>query len=269
MKQSELYEQIEAYLNHTLSPGQRQEWEQRMTEDPALSQEVALHRSLKGDFDPGRIALRANLRDIMQEPLPSNAQSKFDKKWYWWISLGCLSAVLILYAVWMVWEKEKPASPEPEAVPIEMPKVYPDTIQTPKKAAPIAKADPARFKPNPSLEAFVNSKVRSESIAVKMSRPINGQRVRTNEKSTVQIRFTGTILNLEDQASRKFMLTFFDNKNANKPVLELLLPVKKDSKNGLMFDFKPQLKLGPGLYYFTIEAVDQGEILYAGKFLVD
>ncbi len=270
MKKSELYEQIEAYLNDTLPPDQRMEWEQRMAEDPALRQEVALHQQLKEDFDPGRIALRAKLRDIMQESLPSNSQSKSDKKWHWWIWLGSLlSTALILFAVWMVWAKEKPASTEPESAPIETPKIYPDTIsETPKKPAPIAKADPAHFKPNPSLEAFVNSQVRSESIAIKVSRPINGMTFIPDKKGKISVPFTGIISWPEDHQATEFVLSFFNNQTTSQTVLQVPISGQKEGLDKLKFDFQQPLKLPFGRYYFTIEAADMGEILFAGMFLI-
>ena len=66
----------------------------------------------------------------------------------------------------------------------------------------------------------------------------------------------------------QLVLSFFDNTNADKPVLDMPVAGTRGADNSLEFDFRQPLKLQPGLYYFTIEEVDKGEVLYAGKFLI-
>ena len=266
MTKNELQEQIEAWLNQTMDPETLQAWEQRMAEDPALRQEIALHQQIQQDFDAGRLQLRANLRNIMNEPLQEQAVSKPVKRRPW--LAGLLLFCIILGIIWSIWQWGQPAQTPPPAAPATPPiaSPAPDTIEeAPKQKEPIAMLDPARFKLNPSMEALVNSKVRSESMEVRMSLPANGVRLVPDEKGISQLRFTGTILIQSDPAPTEFVLSFFNNVNAGKPVLETPVLVEKESENALKFDFQQRLKLQAGLYYFTIEAVEGGEILYAGK----
>ncbi len=266
MTKNELQEQIEAWLNHTMDPETLQAWEQRMAEDHALRQEIALHQQIQKDFDAGRLHLRANLRNIMNEPLPVEAVSKPGKGRTW--LAGLLLLCIVLGVIWSIskWGQsvQTPSPDAPATPPVASP--APDTlVEAPKQKEPIAMLDPARFKVNPSMEALVNSKVRSESMEVKMSRPANGVQLVSDEKGMCQLRFTGTILMQSDPAPTAFVLSFFNNVNASKPVLETPVLVEKEGDNALKFDFQQRLKLQAGLYYFTIEAVEGGEILYAGK----
>ena len=267
MKKEALYEQIEAYLNDTLSAEERQALEQRMADDPDLRQEVALHQHLQKDFDAGRKNLREGLRKVMEEPLPADQSAKTYRKSLWLLGIGLAGLILVWFAVNFWGAAETPPHQDPAPTPIQTPQIEQDT-KLPAPNPPIAQIDPARYKPNASMEAFVNSKVRSESIAVQLSRPIHDARVFTDQKSSFRLRFTGTILIQEAQVEKAFTLAFFDNQNTNKPVFEIPLAGQKTAQNGLEFDFQAPLKLQPGLYYFTIEAVDEGEVLYAGRFRV-
>ena len=269
MKKSELYEQIEAYLNNTLPPDQRLAWEQRMAEDASLREQVELHRRLHKDYDTGRMQLRATLHDILYESLPPDSPSTSGGKRHWRLWFGLL--VLILVAIWWgfgLWKKSEPVAPA-VPLPVEAPLPKSDTMPAPiKHEEPIAMADPARYQPNPGMEAFVNSHLRSESITIKMRRPANGIRLMPNEKGLVSIRIAGDANWGEDLEPSPLILSFFDNRDTNRPLAEMPIVGNKTSANSLDFDVSKRLKLQPGLYYFTIEAGDKGEILYAGKFLV-
>lgn len=268
MKKDELYEQIEAYLNHTLPPESMRDWEKRLAEDPDLRHSVELHRHLQTDFNAGRLQLRANLRDLLNEPLPPDSPSASGGKRRWGIWLSILGLTLI--ALWIVWNLKKPAPVAPAPAPIQAPLVIPDsTPAPPKETRPIAVADPARFKPNPGMEAFIKSNVRSESLQINMSRPALGIRLIPNEKGAVSLSFTGTAEWRDDSSPTELVLSFFDNRNTNQPLMAVPIRLQKDALNSLKFDLQQSLKFPPGLYYFTLEEVDKGEVLYAGKFLIE
>lgn len=269
MKQNELQEQIEAWLNHTMDPETRQAWEQRLADDSALRQEIALHQQMQQDFDAGRLHLRANLRNILNEPLTSEAEAKSDKRRRWLPVLLLLG--IVVGTIWVIWHWGRAPQAATPTV-LEGPQLRPPAADTvlvaPKQERPIAMLDPARFKPNPSMEALVKSKMRSESIEVKLIRPVNGTRLVPDEKGKTKMRFTGNILMQTEAAPPEFVLSFFDNTNTSKPVLETPVSVKNEGENDLKFDFQQGMSLLPGLYYFTLESLDEGEVLYAGKFSI-
>jgi hypothetical protein len=74
MKNQDIFELIESYLNDTLPGDERTLFEKRMAEDKDFYHEVELHRELQEHFsDPGRWRLRSVLTDILEEPLPDGA----------------------------------------------------------------------------------------------------------------------------------------------------------------------------------------------------
>jgi anti-sigma factor RsiW len=275
-ERDELFERIEAYLNDTLGPDQRRAFEQQLSTDAALRREVELHRRLQSDYDPGRLELRAALRTVMEEPLPPDppGPSARGAGWGRWLAL----LGLITLIAWSVWQWRRPAPEPPAATPTQTPAASrPDSLpiatparpeKSPAPSQPIARADPARLEPNASLEAFVGAGLRSESAEVRMTRPANGLRVLPDANGGFSLRFSGTITLREDRAPAGFVLSFFDNRDANRPRLAVPLPTEPAAKGIQRFDLRQRLSFEPGLYYFTVEEKDVGEILYAGKFLV-
>lgn len=267
MKPIDFYEQIEAFLNQTLSAEEMAAFQERLDQDPALRQELALHRQIQQDYDAGRLQLRANLQAIMQEPLPPDTTAD---KWRWARWLGLLSLALLLgFGVWR-WQMPVDVAPafNPETKqPAEPPAALPPVIDTmPKAPRAMAMGDPARFKPNPGMEAFVNSSLRSESVLVKMTRPRPGAQVMPNANETFNLRFTGSIQLPDDQQNPALVLAIFDNRDANKPLLSIPLKTQKSDAGKWSFDRRQDLKYPMGLYYFTLE--NDGEVLYAGKILL-
>ena len=118
------------------------------------------------------------------------------------------------------------------------------------------------------MEAFVKGTVRGESLEIKLSHPANGTRFVPDAKGVVTVRFKGSVSMEEGQPLTKFVLSFFDNQNSNKPLLDVPVSMQKDTSDLLIFDVQQRLKFPPGLYYFTLEEADKGEVLYAGKFLI-
>jgi hypothetical protein len=74
MKNQDIFELIESYLDDTQSGEERKIFEKRMAEDKDFYHEVELHRELQEHFsDSGRWRLRSVLTDILEEPLPDGA----------------------------------------------------------------------------------------------------------------------------------------------------------------------------------------------------
>jgi hypothetical protein len=277
MKDRELQEQIEGYLNNTLPSDQMQAWGKRLAEDAELRRQVELHRQLHQDYDSGRLQLRANLRAVMEEPLPPElpgASSNKLRRLLWpGLILGVILAVLgVLY--WLRPSLAGPESPPAKrqiTPPVLKQEDIPPARQVapPEPASPIAMSDRARFVPNPGMEAFVRGGVRSESIKIRVKSPANGMQFKPDKKGAVYLYFKGDIDWPDDQQPSGFILSFFDNRNANKPLVQTPLRPGKDMVGSMSFKQQQELELATGLYYFTIEEQDKGEVLYAGKFLVE
>jgi len=268
MQKQALQEIIEQYLDDALSPGERQAFEKRLKEDPALRQELELQRQLQHDFDGERLQLRANLQKIMAAPLQPRSAVP------WWLWLLGLFGILMLG--WNFWPRQAPIHVEPTALPpADAPKAptrapvppIPNPESQPDYR-PMAMNDPADFKPNPGMEAFVNSNIRSEVIDVKLSSPRNGLEIKPDKKGLSNIRFAGIAIAQSGMQPKGFIISFFDNRDANNPLFAMPLPVQDVVEGRLEFDLWQQLQFKPGLYYFTVEAEDAGALLYAGKFFV-
>ncbi len=261
MERQQLQERIEQYLNDTLSSGEREAFEKRLKEDAVLRQELELQRRMQADFDAARLQLRINLQKIMEEPCPPRRNIP----WWLWL-LGLLAMLMFAWNIPPIPPPtEVPTLPPPEQLSIPAPDSKPATDQG---SRPMAEADPARFKPNPGMEAFVKGNVRSESIDVKLTSPRNGVELKPDNKGLSSIRFIGFAIAPDGMKPKGFMLSVFDNRDANKPVFVTPLPVQDAVEGRLKFDLRQQFQFKPGLYYFTVEAKDAGEVLYAGKFFI-
>ncbi|MEO6039361.1 MAG: hypothetical protein ABIQ93_13190, partial [Saprospiraceae bacterium] len=120
MQKQELFERIEAYLNRTLSPEELQAWEQRLVDEPDLRQSVELHRTLHQDYDTGRLQLRANLREVMQEPLQPDPPMAAGGKLRWGIWIGIVGLAIVIG--WIFWPGHTNTAPLlPEAAPVVLP----------------------------------------------------------------------------------------------------------------------------------------------------
>ena len=129
----------------------------------------------------------------------------------------------------------------------------------------MAQGDPADFIPNPSMETFVSSGARSENMEVKISSPSNGADFVLNEKAEAFVLFAGLVEGISNSEPGALVLTIFNNKDANKPLVSFPLELKKDAE-GLAFEVRQRLKFQRGLFYFTVEL--KGEMVYAGKFTI-
>lgn len=260
-------ELIEQYLAGELPGDQTRELEARMAQDPALRARVQVQRQLHAEFsDPGKLALRDMLADIVQENGP--AQSTPDYRW--WI-LGIL-AVLLTFGVWRFW----PTSQEPETAP----KFTPPVIKAPEQETtlppaqapaqePIAKADGPRFKPNPVFEARLgNGGVRSGDGG-----EVNFQTPRLNavlplQNKSVALSFKGQVSAGDDIQGTPLSIKVYNNQSGSKALLELKpgLTANQDKWN---FSATQSAKLEPGVYYFTLEWTETEEMIYVGKFRVE
>ncbi len=272
---------IEAYLDGALPEEKHREVEQRMEADKAFRQEVRLQRQLREHLgDPERWKHYSALEQAKKTPLlaDDNPASARTRNWKW---LGLLVFLLVVGV--FVWQLSKPAvepapSPPTEKLPAESPAVpqkeelketpqkLPPVEQNTEKGGPIAKADPANFIPNPSMEAFVVSGMKSGNLDIKINTPLIDADFSPDKKGAVLVRFSGTVEDVSEDIRTALVLAIYNNNDTGKPLVSFPLGLKKDPAGNLTYDIQQKLGLQPGLYYFTIE--QQGEMACAGRFTI-
>ncbi len=281
---------IEDYLNDVLPADKRIEFEHRLETDKAFQQEVRLHKLLEGHLsDPGRWKHYDTLATVKSDPFPpgdetlTNQSLKLKHRGWKWLGL-IVSLMVVGVFVWRLNKPtvELPSQPPAEKQPAELPappankENEPVQKETPSKPTPpaqkppanipIAEADPANFVPNASMEAFVNSGLKSEGLKLKITEPLNGTEFKSDKNGTTTVRFTGTVGDAPKNEPTAFVLFIFNNHDINKPLNTIPLLLQKDASGKLFFDIRHPLSLLQGLYYFTIE--QEGEMAYTGKFMI-
>lgn len=277
-------ERIEGYVNNVLPEEQRQAVEQRMATDEEFREAVEFQRNMHEHFqDEGRQRFRAMVQGVMEDnpvlkeppkpPSPGNSRPSA-KKW-----MGLLAILLIAgFLVW-TWNKPGPTAPTGDkpgptelspgnsTEPIE--KELPEKIEPskPKDPEPVAMANPANFVPNASMEAFVHGGMMSEGIDLKITSPLNGTEFTPGKNSTTAIRFTGTVEDMGEEEPVSFVLSVFNNRDVNKPLVSLPFDLQKDASGKFRFDLYHGLNVPRGLYYFTIDD-RAGNRVYTGKFTI-
>ena len=96
----QLYEKIEDYLLSRLPEPERAAFEAEIQADPALAEEVALHRTLIEATDEEDIK---ELRRLMEEMLPMPTPQARRKTirlqhWHWWAAAAATAAGLLAWA---------------------------------------------------------------------------------------------------------------------------------------------------------------------------
>jgi hypothetical protein len=256
-------ELIERYLSDALTVGEAGELEARMKNDPSFRTRVELHRQLHAEFsDPQKLALRNMLSDIVEE---TPVQPRSGKGWW---MLGLLIGVVAL-GVWYF----RSVTPVPEApssiTPTEQEKnEQPIQQTTPATPEPIAKADGPSFKPNQAFESRLgNGGIRSEDgeeVIMQSPRP---NAVLTLKNQNVALTFKGRISVGEEPQEMPLAIRIYNNQPDSKSFMELRAVVKKDQDN-LLFSAAQNVKLAPGVYYYTLEQTETRDLIYVGKFTV-
>lgn len=278
MQNRDLYELIESYLNGELPDKQRQQVEQRMAADAAFREEVELHRALQEDYaDPARWRLREALSDIMSESPPpgSSEESPPNRRRPLWAAVP-----VVLLLAGGIWYFTRPPAPIPALSPTKhLPETPPAKTQTPEApppntpiqrkqpSAPIARADPDRFKENTGKEALFG-RFRSESeLHLDMSAPQNAAVFHPDDKGQTRLRFAGTLTGLEPGKTLSLNLLIFNNRDAAS-LLTLPIQITLDAKATAVFDLRKTASLPKGLYYYCVEQQESGDWLTVGKFFI-
>ncbi|MEZ5044098.1 MAG: hypothetical protein R2828_29665 [Saprospiraceae bacterium] len=207
MEKSELHDQIDAYLDGTMSDAARADMEHQLKSDADLRAQVQLQKELKAAYqNPARLRLRSVMADIMEEDLADHANTSKEKgDWSKWIGLIVVILVLFTIAIWWIVnpgpaEQEINSTPVADKAPISTPSLGKDSLppvimedipdaaednklqvspdETPpaansktdpvEKNIPIAAIDPAVFELNDSRETMLAGIYTRSTEAIKI-----------------------------------------------------------------------------------------------------
>lgn len=296
MKSDNKFEQIEKYLDGSLSQEERLRFEDALLENEALREEVEFQRNMETILaNQPEDALRHNLQKLDEKY--ANPPNSFRKIW-----LGGLLFVLLIGLV--LWFLPDNSTKQPSRViePVEK-KIKEDIpkeelskeiekvpIETVEKEEKIEKEEPIKKQlttPKQKSKPQQKKEVKPQPIAAdfapieileKRLGNLRGGELEVDGVEEVyklkngQINFTinGTIAIENDIDESAVTLHIFNNKMADyenfKPVFSENLTFEK-SNELFISNLQKQLSIKAGLYYLQIEN-EMGEILFLGKFLI-
>jgi hypothetical protein len=259
-------EEIEAYLDGTMSVEDRFHFEERLQTDADLRADVALHRDLSDTLsDPGYLMIRQSVADVGDEMIKEGLMDQPRLKSGWRFTIILSALFLLILALWW-WRSYQPDEPPTmpdessesvipkEETPAAQPVVPTDTIQPMRKEAPAATpSQKVHMLPNQALDKAMKE----------AGDPIYALEdtfwEETWEKSTGKRAVLFNAL-VKTAAEPAFKLEILDNSNPAGKVLHILPVVVtevKDGDNVRAFASKKtyalrvsvSLDLKPGLYY--------------------
>lgn len=292
-------EEIEKYLSGELSGKELTDFENQLSSDQKLAEEVDFQKNIESILaHRPEDDLRVNLNKLdAKYSTPSNSTQKF--------IIGGIGLILIVAMLgwWMINTEDNSSISTPiksteeikqttatedqlrekfpqnseqlnevskEDIPASSPgKKTPaakeptqKTKQTEKaKSRPIA----ANFAPNELLESRLGS-LRSDELTVKAM-----EYDLTLKNGKIDFVLNGKLVSDKDIEDRELTLYIFSNKMDDyenfKPAFSKILPLEK-TEEGFEFKLFEPIQLNKGLFYFQIED-EIGEILYIDKFRIN
>ena len=277
---------IDDYIAGNLAPDQLQVFEEAMAQDPELRKEVNLQRQI---FDHFRDAGRQRLLSVIDEVTKENSIGKKEStqpppnrfRWLKWFGLS----VFLIAATWFIW---RPSAVQEEYVPSKQEGVFPPPPvprETPEEEPPaetnelranveekppmeeglLAAVDPRDFAVNPSMESLMTG-MRVDEVDIELTSPTFSESGFKSKKGRTTISFAGIATGLINDG---LILQIFSNRDINRPLQTYPIEITETLEDKATFGSTFQLKLKPGLYYFSIlTASDEAEV-YIGKFKID
>jgi hypothetical protein len=108
--------------------------------------------------------------------------------------------------------------------------------------------------------------LRSSSMAFSLVSPKVGAVLRATENGGITLHFSGNY-EPEDATSVGITLSIYTNRDKN-PVFTGTFPLQSTGQTST-FDFLQQLRLAPGLFYYSFEDQGDGGMVWVGKFWVE
>lgn len=286
MDDRQLYETIEAYLLKQMSAAETAAFESAMRADPALAQRTELYRhSLRAAERLAEKSLHEKFARWRQEVETTGTPSKpgHSPRLKIWPFLGAL--LLALAGSIVLWKhnnntpgdavkpRENSAKPDTAytAPTIKKPiAIQPDTppgAPEGNRRRLLAKADPADFAANFTMDKYINS-LRSNNNTVRITAPPYADTIMPNARGRSLLHFAGTIAGLSDKGIADLELLIFNNQNDQTPLLILSIQATANTAGVADFDLRHTADFPQGRYYYIVQTKKTEQVLQAGMFLI-
>lgn len=265
----EKYEQIERYLDGSMTPAEREAFEANLQQDKSLADEVSLHRALHRSLGNRQ---RRQLLDALADTAEQESQIRppLIRQWLSPFRVAAAAAVLALVAAVGVWiyrhapgespaVAEQPVVPPLPTPPVDSPPAPAPLTGKQEKPGQLALADRRAFEPNRALDPLVGTMVRGDNATISILKPGNDT-VLPMKNGNIDFALAGkaaemTALNLRIYNNREADFA------AGKTVFQADISVDNRA-----FSLEKKLKLSPGRYYAVLSAPGEEEPLVVLRF---
>ncbi len=266
----DLQEQIDNYLNGSLTGTDLQAFETQLTNDQALAAEVAFQREVKEMLaDTLENALRKNLEALNQQVV---LPKKKGNNWKWGVGL---LPFLLVGAWWLL------QTPPSEVPPDNIFEEADDSISTvvptgtpPDTLGPVASAPPSEllaFEPNPALEALIEKNNENPSFQLTADNWQTEFEIATSNDS-LPLQLTNRITSDLPLLKADLHLHLYNNEetNFNRSTAISTHPLNLQQANPTtyLFNFQQTYLLTPGRYYVVIQDATQTNTYFVEAFVV-
>ncbi len=259
------YEQIEAYLAGTLSPEEHQRFEEAIRQDPVLAREVGLHRQLQEMIgDKEYMAFRSTLSRVGADYRKEGQSPSSPWRWLWLLIPAGLALIW-----WILSSAPEPAIPasktvSPAPAPAQPHALPGDTLPAPppEKAK---RGDP--FTPHPALERAL-AQPPDAAFAIASASFLG-------EPGTAhgiwQVRFEMEVLVAGEPTGMEWVLRDNSQARQGKGIPVGVTRVEGEdirafaAKNRFRLTGATALTLRPGLYYGQLVRLEDGAVLWTGR----
>lgn len=280
------FEQIEKYLDGSLSAAERRQFEKELAKDAALRRAVDFQRGMESVLaKKSEDDLRKNLADLREKY--SVTKSKSGKSWLW----ALLLLVFVSGAFWYfsgreieVVSSETKESDVQKTEPVIMDSIQEEATKEstekkeekeqliPEKTEQKEQTKPkkekkkplmiaANFEPNELLENRLSG-LRGGDFEME-----NFSQRLSLRKDGAKLQFSGSYTTNKNPVEQEINWYLFTNKKADyenfQPFASGILSFEKEEDH-YQFSVQKQLPFAAGLYYLQIENID-GEVLYLNK----
>ncbi len=313
MSREELYHTIEQYLDKQLDAKSIAAFEDRLSKEPELRQEVELHRKMQEELgDPIKRNLRSKLDQLRIEHTLEESDHKIVplKPRVNWMKVVSIAAGVLLFG-FLIWllvikepvnneiveqpkeEEEQKVPPSKEIIKEEPNPIVQDETPEPKENEKPSIKDPiktpvqdamASLIPNPLFENLVSQNGIQKIFEFSLKDP-KDWKIPVQADQSIAFHISGDLKTTNPEEETKVMVNVFNNKAIDSDIAQATtsfsLPVVKEviddndeeelafaEKSTYYFNLDKNLKLTPGLYYYTLILEDNPRVLYCNKFTV-
>lgn len=277
-----LYENIENYLNGSMSDAEKKVFEEAMQKDKALQEKVQIQAGVHRFLEQHNSEFNTLNAELSDEFFP-NKKSKPT----FYIQIGIALIILVLAYLYyknheIIHSKLFNKSNTSEGqIPSIQNNNQLDTISLPSKATnkkdtipsseedvklstePIADAANTRlFKENPQLELLIRENIRSNNNDITVIKPIEANIISSKTSDFTLFELTGSF-----NRDFNYKVEFYDNsRNAYAEDRFILIRNQRTANQKIQLNIN--LSFSKGLYYYFVILEDTNMPIFTGKFIV-